>query len=236
MTLLSICSSAAKELGAFAAPTSVIGNSDLTAQQLLALSNKVGAALVREYDWQVLKTDYTFSTVASQEAYALPSDYKRMSDITIWDRTDRWPLLGPATDVEWQTLKGRLNPGGSRFWYREVNNQLLFFPIPTDVYTIAFTYFSKSWVLQSSDGTTRTTAWTADADTSILDEDMITRGVVYEFRAAKGLPSAAALDDYQDAISKLRAGDTPRGAIDFGGTSYRRNRWPLLPDGNFGTF
>ena len=235
MTLLSIATNAISELGSFRVPTSIIGNSDQTAQQLLALSNKVGAALVREYDWNTLKVDYTFSTITSQEAYALPSDYKRMSDITIWDRTDRWPLLGPATDVEWQTLKGRLNPGGSRFWYRVVNNQLLFFPTPPAAYLVAFTYFANSWVVKALDST-RTTAWTADADTSIFDEDLLTRGLIYEFRAAKGLPSAAALDDYQDAISKLRAGDVPRGVVGFGGNRFRRNRWPLLPDGNFGTF
>jgi len=236
MSLLSICSNAVSEIGSFRTPTTIIGNTDQTAQQLLALSNKVGAALVREYDWEVLKIDYTFATVNGVEAYDLPSDYKRMSDITMWDRTDRWPLLGPATDVEWQTLKGRLNPGGSRFWYRVVNNRILLFPTPTAAYTIAYTYFSKSWVLEASDGTTRTTTWTADNDTSILDEDMLTRGLVYEFRAAKGLPSAASLDDYNDSIAKLRAGDIPRGILDFGGTRFRRNRWPLLPDGNFGAY
>jgi hypothetical protein len=115
-----------------------------------------------------------------------------------------------------------------------VNNKLYFFPTPTAAYTIAYTYFANSWVLEASDGVTRTTAWTADADTGILDEDLMTRGLVYEFRAAKGLPSAAALDDYNDALAKLRAGEIPRGVIDFGATRFRRNRWPLLPDGNFG--
>ena len=31
------------------------------------------------------------------------------------------------------------------------------------------------------------------------------------------------------------AENEPRGVIDFGSNSFRRNRWPLLPDGNFGS-
>lgn len=237
MSLLSIVSNALGEIG-FTAPASIIGNTDQTAVQALALSNKVGNDLVRQYDWEAAKKDVTFSTASDlnvstkYSAFSLPSDLKRFSDLTFWDDTDRWPLLGPASDVEWQTLLGRLNPGGSRYWYRVAGGQFLTFPKATATQTIAYTYISKNWC-QSTGGTMQM-AWAADTDTGLLDEDMLTRGLVYEFKAAKGLPSQAALDDYNEAISLLRAGDIPRGMIDFGASAdNRRNRWPLLPDGNF---
>ncbi|MGP0041421.1 MAG: hypothetical protein ACLPJW_12115 [Rhodomicrobium sp.] len=239
MTLLSIVNSALGEIGSFGAPyTTIVGNTDPRAMQALALANKIGSALVREYSWQELKTDTTFLTssdlnVSTQfSAYSLPSDLKRFVDLTFWDDTDRWPLLGPATDVEWQTLLGRLNPGGSRYWFRLAGGNLLTFPKASGIQTIAFTYQSTSWC-QSSGGT-KQTAWGADTDTGRLDEDMMTRGLNYEWRAAKGLPAQAALDDYNDAIDRLKFDDAPRSQIDFGATDMFRNRWPLLPDGNFG--
>lgn len=240
MTLLSIVSDALDGISSIRVPTTIVGNSDPTAKTCLRLVNKLGRGLMRDYDWQELKVDYTFSTVASTASYAFPTDFKRFSPLTFWDRTDRWPLLGPASDVEWQTLEGRLNPGGSRFWYRILENKITFFPTPQSIVTIAFTYQSKNWCQSSSgdgtpNGANAQAAFAADTDTALLDEELLTLGLEYEFRAAKGLPSQAALDEYNDALADLKSADQPGAMIDFGGSDFmRRSRWPLLPDGNFG--
>lgn len=240
MSLLSIVSDALDGISSIRIPTSIVGNSDPTARTCFRLVNKLGRGLMRDYDWQELKVDYTFNTAVNQQGYALPADFKRFSPLTFWDRTDRWPLLGPASDVEWQTLLGRLNPGGSRFWYRLVDGQLLFFPTPQSIVEIAYTYQSKNWCQSSSgdgtpDGADAQAAFEADTDSALLDEELLTLGLEYEFRAVKGLPSQAALDEFNEALDDLKAADQPSGMIDFGGSDFlRRSRWPLLPDGNFG--
>jgi len=47
----------------------------------------------------------TVSLVFAQVQYALPDDWSKQITQTEWDRTDRWPLLGPQSSQEWQKSK-----------------------------------------------------------------------------------------------------------------------------------
>lgn len=57
MTLLEIVQTACNELG-LVAPSYVAGNSDLQVTQLLALANRAGMELYRDYDWTDLQTTF----------------------------------------------------------------------------------------------------------------------------------------------------------------------------------
>lgn len=65
MTLLSVCKQAMDEIGLLA-PTSIIGNPDPFALQLLALANRAGKELAQDADaagyWQMLRKQFTFQT------------------------------------------------------------------------------------------------------------------------------------------------------------------------------
>lgn len=62
-TLLQIVNRAEREFG-FAASATVIDNVDEQAVQMLNLLNGLGNDLVKEHNWQVLQTEYLFSTVS----------------------------------------------------------------------------------------------------------------------------------------------------------------------------
>ena len=47
-----------------AVPTFVAGNTNQDTQQVLALMNRVGYDMVKEYDWQALELEYRFYTTA----------------------------------------------------------------------------------------------------------------------------------------------------------------------------
>ena len=64
-TLLSMVQDAANELG-LKAPSSVVGSSNATSIQLLALFNRVGKQLYTEDDWQFLFQEHRFQTVFYQ--------------------------------------------------------------------------------------------------------------------------------------------------------------------------
>ena len=108
MTLLTLVANICNETG-FDAPSSVIGSSDDTAIQMLALANKGGQQLAKRGKgiggWAILQTEHTFTTTSGTAEYALPSDFEALIDDTLWDRTNFWKLRGPISPSEWQRLK-----------------------------------------------------------------------------------------------------------------------------------
>lgn len=64
LTLLQLVAQASNEIG-ITEPTAVVGSSDPQYKQLLALSNRVGIDLVRDYEWKRLDTIYVFQTTAA---------------------------------------------------------------------------------------------------------------------------------------------------------------------------
>jgi hypothetical protein len=62
-TMLQLVQQTTSELN-LAIPTYVAGNTNQDVQQVLALMNRVGYDLVKEYDWQALQLEYRFYTDA----------------------------------------------------------------------------------------------------------------------------------------------------------------------------
>ena len=62
-TMLELVQQVTSELN-LAVPTYVAGNTSQDVQQILALMNRAGYDLVKEYDWQALELEYRFYTNA----------------------------------------------------------------------------------------------------------------------------------------------------------------------------
>lgn len=237
MSLLDICQNAVKEIGAFEVPSIIVGSMNPTAVQLLALAKRAVREDARRHDWTSLYVEATFDTVAAQQAYdALPADLDEIINITWWDRTNRNPVFGPVTPVEWNALVARdLQASRSRVFRIRRNattgvSEILLFPTPgTDGDTITFEYKTKSRV-KSSGGTLQET-WEADTDTGILDEDITTLNVKYRLLQSRGLPYAEEFRDYEVALERARSTDGGASVINMDGP---RLRFTNIPDGNFG--
>lgn len=219
MSLLSIVQDAADEIG-IQRPTSVAGNSDPDAQKLLRLINKAGFGLMKEVAWQVLRKEQTF-TALNQEAQTsiLPSDFDRFVPETFWDRTNIRYLSGPVHGTEWQGLKAT-NYNDERRKYALRGDSILVIPVPDGGETYAFEYVSNQWC-QSSDGSGQT-AFAADADTGVLDEELLTRALRLAYLIAEGLPADAAMMDFKDYYDTLRDNDQPDGNILVAGDLFGR--------------
>src|SRR5690606_4519906 len=116
-TLLELVQAASDEM-ALSRPNSVVSARSDETRQVFALINRLGRDLCRQHDWKRLIRQHTITTVDGQKEYPLPDDWKKQIAQTEWDRTNRWPLIGPNNPQDWQSIKSGVVSVGPRIRYR----------------------------------------------------------------------------------------------------------------------
>lgn len=216
MSLLTICQNTAREIG-FPAPSTVVGSADPNAQQLLRLANREGHELSQAADWQILKKEHTFTLVTGDQDYATPAGFRYIVPDTTWNRDNKRVVISPLSSQEWQFLKGWTAIQGLNLRARIRDGELEFEQTITSSdngKTIAYEYLSSYWC-ESSGGTAQA-AFAADTDVAKLDEELMTQGVVWRFKKAKGLDWQEDYQFYVGLRSKQIARDGGARKIRFG--------------------
>jgi len=199
----------AGELGLPQIPT-ITGLSDVQSVQLLSLLNAAGNELLMYYPWEQLANEWTFTTVENQTDYDLPTDYKYFTDQTQWDRTNRWPLLGPKSPQEWAWLKGSLVAALPRMRFRVQDDKFKLFPRPgATPFTMAMEYIKCNWLSTTSGGvTTETDMITQDGDTLFYDPWLLIKFVKFKFYELKGFDTTGVNADFMRVFNSLTGKDT----------------------------
>jgi hypothetical protein len=240
MSLLTIVQNASDQVE-IAQPTSVIGNTSVDAQKFLRLANKVGRRLMKIFPWQALSKETTFTSVATEEQTSiLASDFDRFISETFWNRSDAYLVSGPITAQEWQGLKATSYADTENRKFRHRGGSIYITPTMEAGKILAFEHVSNLWC-QSSGGTGQS-AWVADDDTGVIDEELITLGLVWEYLNAESLPNAAEAAAYEEYFEVLIENDRPSENIlvagdIFGGTRGTRHFTGVPPvSGSGGLF
>lgn len=137
------------------------------------------------------------------QSYSLPIDFQYFMTQTFWDRNYRWQLMGPLDAQEWQVLKSGIAPTGPRRRFRIMGNLFYIDPVPAEVTTIAYEYYSNAWC-QSSTGTLQS-KWAADTDYYTLDDDCFILGLKWRFLRAKGFDYQEEADMWMKACQRALA-------------------------------
>jgi hypothetical protein len=237
MTMLSIVQTIAEEVGV-SAPSSVAGSQDRTAKQLLRIVNRAGSRLARK-PWPILQTEYTFATVAGTPDYALPADFSELLSDTVWDRVNYWQLRGGLTPQEWQVRKSAITVSVStrkRFRIKALAGVKKFYidPTPGEVVTLVFEYLSTAWARETGSGALKT-AFTADTDVSLFQEELLEMSGIWRFRAAKGLDYAEARKEYDEQLEAIFGAESGAGAINMGRALSNDAAWRMnIRESGFG--
>lgn len=230
--LIQICTQALEDVTGFDIPSTIFSNDDDTAIAVKRAATKTGRELAAKIRWQALLDEHTFATVNGTQDYSLPTDYDGFAS-PVWDRTNDWELLGPATSKIWQTLQSATVSAGVRYWFRVAGNYIQIYPTPTTANTIAFDYYSRYY--STTSGGTAQQDWAADTDLCRLDGELMILGVAYYFKKAKGLPFAEEKADYMSGILDYQSNDTPKGRVDLAvGIPYVDPLIGNIPDSGFG--
>ena len=226
MTLLSICQNATDEVG-LKQPSSIIGSTDQTAIRCLRFATRESRNMVRK-SWPYLIKEYTFETVADQQAYDNPSDFDHFVPFTNWNRTTSRRMFSIYPNF-WQQLQSGLATVSinDQFRIRGADREFLVEPTPTDVQTMSFEYVSKNYAEDS--GGTGQSSWQADTDVSVLDEELIEMGLIWRLLNRMGLSYAEEKSEYQQAVNTAMAQILPKKVSTNGNIPPPQN----IPDANF---
>lgn len=141
----------------------------------------------------------------SQVAYDLPSDWLSEIPQTEWDRTNRWPLLGPQSPQDWQSFKSGIVHAGPRQRFRIQENQILINPPPPNGLLFSLEYISNGWVINSVNQ--RLPRFTNDTDTAIFPDSLLITGLKAQFKASKGLDGTFDLAEFRVMLDTIKAQD-----------------------------
>lgn len=187
MTFLTATQDALRELKV-PVPTTIVANTNnQDAMLALRLANKEAKAIRHRYDWQELRKEHTFATVAADaQTSSLPADFLRFVNETMFNRTEKRPLYGPITPQDWAEYKsGQLVPADPAFMVRA--GLINIAPTPVAGRTIAFEYITKYTVTATGSTTPTKEKFSADTDSWFLDEEILTLAIIWRWRKQKGM-------------------------------------------------
>ena len=211
----------------------IISSTDLNVRLINALADQEGRELARRHSWEALCKEKTFtSTAAAIQSGAVPSDFDRIKNHTMFNRTQSRRVTGPLSPQEWQAQQA-LSASLLTDAFRIRGGDILITPTPPATYTYAYEYMSQDWC-QSASGTAQS-AWAADNDTGILDETLMVLGLVWRFRKARGFDYAEEFNTYEKEVEQAIMRDGGRRDLNYSvdDTLLDHTQPPLVIEGSW---
>lgn len=234
MSALSIVQQAALRLG-ISSPTAVATSVDPQVLQLLALLNAEGISLAAATNWQALTIETSFVTVATEiqgSMATIAPGCKFVINDTIWNRDLRRPVFGPLAPQIWQQQKAMFMQGP---WnqYRIVDGDIKFVPVPAAGQDCYFEYVTTNWAVSS--GGTGQSMFLADSDTTLLDEEAMTLGLIWRWKQMKGFDFEIDGRAYDQYVKNLIGRDAAKPVLNSGMVAYDIYPGVYVPAGSWGT-
>jgi hypothetical protein len=226
MTLLSVTQDAMVRCG-LSKPSYAVASTDPNVVEMISLVNQTGKHLMRRHAWQALQTEKTFTTTATEtQSGAVPTDFDRFIDETFWNRSKKRRVFGPLTVNEWQARQAS-TVGGITDYFRMRGSALLFNPVPSAGDTMAYEYVSKWWVAGDKD------AATADSDTFLVEENLLTLGATWRYLKLHGMDYAEEFREFEFETETAISHDGGKRSLRFGASRSDKPLPPIAPEGDW---
>lgn len=203
-------------------PQSIFASTDRTSLELANTVNTAALQILDDYDWQRLIRTATIAGDGIATAFPLPSDYSRMvkdaslvgpnwrfypaqqmQDFNHWLELIDYPVA--TWQQRWMVFGGNLN----------------IMPVLPAAMPLSYGYISTS-IVDGADPS----AFTADTDNFVLDDELLRLSIIWNWKEAKGYDFSADLAKYQERLEKQRFRDVGSRQTIIGGGSRGRFTMP----------
>jgi hypothetical protein len=157
----------------------------------------------------VAATPITFA----QDTYAMPAGFDWFQNRTMWDRTNRWELLGPDSPQMDQWHRSGIVVTGPRRHWRKLGpnaNQFRIWPAPIEITTplqLVFEFLSNAAVMVHGSNTSFAQYFANDDDQVALSDQAVVMGLEWMFWQRKGFNYSDMKNDWIDYVERLIARD-----------------------------
>lgn len=207
----------------------VFGSSDQVAIEMGDLANEVAADIAVSHSWRALTKVHSLPGGSGE--YDLPTDYDRMliaSGVSSAP-SNPWGFVALDNIDDWTALKDGTLPAISPGGWIIFGGQMHFQPAPSG--GASFAYISTQWA-RSESGTPKA-EFDANDDTFVLSDRLLTLGLLWRWKAQKGLDYSEDMATYELALAQEQVRDRgtfalrqPRGIRSQIATTYTGRDWP----------
>ncbi|MGN8022998.1 phage adaptor protein [Phyllobacterium sp. 22229] len=174
----------------------VYGNNNPNAQTMIEFAQEAGEEIVRRVDWEkTLKT-----AIVPSSPYALDENFQRLitgGAVT----TAAGEFVRPVTNGSEWTVINQV-PSSQPYCFIR-GGKMLFSPAIAGVGAI-IEYVSRNWILA---GTDEKSKFTADDNTFLFPERLLTMGLIWRWKRQKGLTYDDHLAEFEAALAFEIAAD-----------------------------
>jgi len=150
----------------------------------------------------------------AQDTYPIPGGFDWFQNRTMWDRTNRWELLGPDSPQMDQWHRSGIVATGPRRHFRKIGpyaDQFRIWPPPVEIVNplqLVFEYMTLYGVMVHGSNSTFAQYFANDDDQPLLDDQAIIMGIKWMFWEIKGFGSYVTLQNrWVDYVDRLIARD-----------------------------
>lgn len=206
MSFLTAATSAAIRLGVNK-PSAFFSSTGRFEQEITDLANEVVTEIIKAHDWRTLVKQQTMAGDGVTTAFDLPSDYDRMPKNADVGRMNwyTWGYVDAPSLNFWNDLVNGLASPSPGYWIM-LGGQMQFIPPVSAGTTAEYYYVSKAAVLDGDTNAPKN-AFSKDSDTFVLDERLLTLGLIWKWRQMKRLDYAEDLKTYEIRIEQLSGED-----------------------------
>jgi hypothetical protein len=180
--------------------TAVASSQDVNMRQSMALINKSLTSVSFKKDWPILIREYSFNTVEGQQGYPLPPDFHHLVAPSAMDASQYYEMRGSLTAIQWyRRVVNNAAYWGTGFRLDAFNGQFEVSPIPATPDNLIFMYVTNQ-IAASSTGTPQT-AFIADTDVPLIDEDLVENDFTWRWREKKGLDYSAEMAEAASLVN-----------------------------------
>lgn len=151
--------------------------------------------------------------IFSQDTYPIPSDFDWFNNRTMWDRTNRWELIGPDSPQVDQWHRSGIVATGPRRHFRKIGpfaDNFRIWPPPVEITSplqLVFEYLSINAVMVHGSNATFGQYFMFDDDKPILDDQSVIMGIKWMFWEIKGFNYQNMQNRWIDYVDRLIARD-----------------------------